>query len=244
MKTSFSKRTLWVLAFVSAFATAQERIGYIENPPWLIDATPTPTGILPDLTALLFADVTTPTAQILPPRRLRAEMAAGTVQWTFWPCHMAPTEYLNLGVVMKDAFGYAVRVDANIHQHRDLQGKTVGVWASRLGLLPALEQDRLIKKVEFNSMESALLMLKAGRIDAVVSGLIVFRWKTTNDPAFASAFAYVTEMETKHCLFVHPSVGPETRERLRLRLQTLVEQGVIEAAVERWLVSPISTSGK
>lgn len=235
------KRTLCLLTFVSMLAAGQEQIGYIENPPWLISATPTPTGILPDLAALLFAEQTMPTAQLLPPRRLRAEMAAGAIQWTFWPCHMAPAGYLNLGVVMKDAFGYAVRADANIHQYSDLQGKTVGVWASRLGLLPALEQDPLINKVEFNAMESALKMLKSGRIDAVVSGQIVFRWQIKQEPAFAAEFAYVTEMETNHCFFAHPSVSVETRERLRLRLQHLVKQGSINAAVERQLASSVTT---
>lgn len=232
------KRIWLLLSLLSTAASAQGQIGYIENPPWLVSSAAPPTGILPDLAALLFVEVPMPSVLVLPPRRLRAEMTAGTLQWTFWPCHLAPNSYHNLGTFMKDAFGYAVRADAGIHQHRDLQGKAVGVWASRLGLMPALEQDRTIIKSEFNSIESALMMLKSGRLDAVVTGHAVFRWQLKRDPLLAEKLSYVPQVELAHCLFAHPSVSADDRERISQRLQRIVQQGLIEAVVERQLAAP------
>lgn len=223
--------TLLVVVSSALPTAAEERLAIMGIPPW---STGPDTGILADITAALFAGIPAPEAEVMPPRRIHAELGSGHYQWLYWPCHMRPTGFGSVGVLATDHYGLVLPATATTRQLTDMRGRSIGVWSERLGLYPELEQDTAIEKVSINAIEQGLLMLQARRLDAIAVAEVVYRWHAREHGWNEGQFRYLSLRDMQLCLFAADTVPAERVGQLQARLHARQREQVIEQILARY----------
>lgn len=217
-----------------ASGRAAEQIAIMDIAPWYLHSEGGDGGILIELSQQLFANTTLPQVQVLPPRRIAAELSAGTFHWLYWPCHMQTPGFNSLGTALTVQTGMALRADSPVQVLTDLRGQRVGVWTTRFGLLPELEQDQAIEKHEINKVDQGLLMLQANRLAGIALNDRVLYWHLRELGLPIAQFRYLPIKEVQFCLFGHQSLSEARRQQLSGQLASLVKERRLEQILARY----------
>lgn len=215
---------------------ADERMAIMDIPPWYLRTDTGDGGILIDINDQLFAGAGTPQLQlqILPPRRVAAEMASGSFHWLYWPCHMPTPGFSSLGVLLTAKTGVALPADSAVQRLSDLRGQRVGVWTVRLGLLPEIEQDQAIEKHEINKIDQGLQMLQSKRLAGMVLNDRVFSWHLRKLGLPNEQFRFMPVMDVQLCLFGRQSLPESRRQQLAAQLEVLRQDRRLESILARY----------
>lgn len=170
--------SLWFTALPTWGRLPQCRAGIIDIAPWgRTSERGQPEGVFVDVCRALGAEIADVTRlELMPLRRVIAELAAGNIDFTVM-LESAELEAVAepIGLVRSLDIIAIPRLGLSLTDRGDLRGRTVATLRGTT-YDAALDLDPRVHKLAVTSPDQQLAMLRAGRIDAVVGVLDNFKY--------------------------------------------------------------------
>jgi len=182
------------------------------------------------------------THAILPAKRLIVEFANPTGMCTI----VLNTPYINNQLAVIEPIGYKLsmgvlpKAGINLNSYSDLKNITVAVPRG-VYVGDRFMNDKTLIKASTSRYYSALLMLKAGRVDAVAGALQSLIYITKNKEFAEQKFGKpLIFSENEMNLFCNNVVTKEVRERLKSALIKLKASGTVQKLMDQYFKSEIN----
>lgn len=223
---------LWLMPI--AAVPAAETVAILDFEPWVVEGDKSAgPGMLIELSALTFPGEPIEPNRV-PPRRMLVEATAGQFSWIFQACHVPLPQHEVVRRLLTFEQGILVTVDSTVASLTDLPGKKIAVWTARFGVLPQLEQDNRIGKVEINDLTSGTLMLQEKRVEALLITNLAIGWHLARSGIDPNQFRFIPIHTIEGCLFANKQVVQARREEVGKRIDAYIADGRIDDLTKRY----------
>ncbi len=227
----------WLLALLMTpplCSHAAESVVLLDFEPWVVDSgSGVGPGFLVELTARAFAGDDIDSIR-LPTRRLLAEAGAGSYDWLYMPCHIQLPQHQLVSEIARFEMGVLVLAKEELRNWQQLRGKSVAIWTARYGNNPKLAQEESINKVEINSLDSSVSMLRESRVAGVVATSHVISWQLSQMNLDPAEFRFLPIEAIGGCLFANKTMSALRRDTVQTRIEALVADGTIASLFNRY----------